>query len=444
MSQMTMTPASEPSRAHGAVPRGRRAARTRLGLGAAALSALALSACGGGEGEAEFAEESAAPEVVGEQVEQGFLYEDISQNVTVTDTLRPERGEIITPTGTLTVNEVQAVSAVPAEEIEREAVTDEETGEPLDYIAAEGEELRVVDLTFTPHGDQEDLYGGEHESGTTSELSIRAGGAQNHLQPLGSQADHRILVSAPEDGSTHFVVSSEGHDQYVDVLTGERQEDDVAAAYYRPVTTQEPHHTFPVDDSEFTVLYNGSEDGEGTVSYDLQVASASLTAWTQDGGWAAPGEAWLAVDWNYEAEAGGGSGAFGIEELAVKLSVDVDGTVTEDESNYQSGSFPGFSADDEVTTFASVPIDTTDVAVSLSGDVRTGLSDPYSLTEETAEFSTEELAISFPLTGDGAAADPSAEASAEAEPTEGAASAPAGGEDASGAGGSAGFTDTDS
>jgi hypothetical protein len=443
MSQIPTALVTGPSREQGLrKDRGAGRARTRLGLGVLALSALALSACGGGEGEAEFAEESAAPEVVGEEVSPGFLYEDISQNVTVTETLRPERSEVITPTGTLQVNEVQAVSTVPAEEVELEEVTDEETGEQLDYIAAAGEELRVVDFSFTPHGDQEQLYGGAHESGTTSELSISVGGSQNHLQSLDSQADHRILVSAPEDGSTQLVVSSEGHDQYVDVLTGERQEDEVAAAYYRPVTTQEPHHTFPVEDSEFTVMRDGEVDSEPAVSYDLQVASASLTAWTEEGGWAAPGEAWLAVDWNYEARPEDMSG-IGIDELKLKLTADVDGTASEDEVVAPGGAVPN----EERTSYAAVPIETTDVSLSLSGDVSVEYiygGSSYSLAEDTAEFSTEELAVSFPLTGDGAAEDPSAGASGEAEPTEGAASAPAGGGDASGSGGSAGFTGTDS
>ena len=81
------------------------------------------------------------------------------------------------------------------------------TASRADYGAPEGESLRIVDVSYMP--DEEFPA----DDAPTTELSIEVGGAQEHLSTLDDQQDHRILVSAAQDGTTQLIVSSEGHDQ---------------------------------------------------------------------------------------------------------------------------------------------------------------------------------------------------------------------------------------
>src|SRR5699024_12833921 len=99
--------------------------------------------------------------------------------------------------------------------------------EELDFAAAEGEVLRALDLSFAPEDDDDLAY---DDGPPPTDLSIRAGGPQTHLAELDLEDSTRTLVSVPQDGCAALVVSSEGHDQPGDLLTGERQDDDVAAA----------------------------------------------------------------------------------------------------------------------------------------------------------------------------------------------------------------------
>src|SRR5699024_6123186 len=152
--------------------------------------------------------------------------EDFTKDVTVTSTLNPENSTVITPTGTLSIDGLQELTSVPADAVDLDPELDED-GEVLDFAAAQGEVLRAVDLSFTPV--DEDAPGGGDGLPAT-DLSVRAGGSQTHLAEIDGKYTDRILLSVPEDGSAVLVVSSEGHDQLVDLLTGERQGDDVAAS----------------------------------------------------------------------------------------------------------------------------------------------------------------------------------------------------------------------
>src|SRR5699024_8586985 len=98
-------------------------------IGIAVLSTLMLTSCASETQPAGFADGENAAQTTESPAESsdgaapamtadpGFVYEDISEAVTVTDTIRPELAEVITPSGTLTINEVQDVAAVAAEEI---------------------------------------------------------------------------------------------------------------------------------------------------------------------------------------------------------------------------------------------------------------------------------------------------------------------------------------
>lgn len=368
----------------------------RSGVGLAALSVLMLAGCGSANEAAGFEpgagatseETSAAPAPTedaagGESLEPGFVYDDISKDVTSTANLRPENDRVVVPNGTLTINSVQDVSTVNGENLGLDAVDG-------GYGASEGEALRVVDVTFTPNEEFPD------SDAPTSDLSIRAGGAQEHLHTLDGEQDHRILVSAAEDGTTQLVVSSEGHDQSVDVLTGERTEDDVAAAYYLPTPRQEPHHAFPIDDDLFPTKATTRPAEDVTTSYSFQVDAAMLSAWTVKDGWAEPGEAWLVVDWKYEVTADHPVIPGSIERFDAALAIKVGDEVTEDKVHDEKKTG---DVDGTRSTSVAVPIDTTDIAISVAGNVVIDMLSGSGLQmagETTGDFASDELKISFP------------------------------------------------
>lgn len=369
----------------------------RSGAGLVVLSMLVLSGCGSANDTASFepgaggtSEEAAAtPEPTeeaaagGESVEQGFVYDDISQDVTSTANLRPEKDKVVVPNGTLTINAVQEVSTVNGEDLGLGVVDG-------GYGAADGEALRVVDMSFAPN---EEFPASD---APTSELSIEVDGAQEHLHSLDGEQDHRILVSAAEDGSTQLIVSSEGHDQSIDVLTGERVDDDVAAAYYLPTTRQEPHHEFPIDDDLFPTKSTTGPDEDVRTVYSFQVDSATLEAWTAEDGWAEPGQAWLVVDWKYEVTAEHSIISGHLDRFDAALAIKVGDEVTEDKVHDEDRNR---HTEGTRATPVSVPIDTTDVAVSVSGAVVISMSGGTGLQmagETAGDFASEELKISFP------------------------------------------------
>lgn len=399
-------------------------ARTKIArtcLAASAAAALALAGCSSDGDVAEFEEAngnqaansaepsaSAAPEPEAPRTEPGFRYEDFSREIEVTESIRPERSEVITPAGTLQVTEVQAIEQIPAAEIglEGQATSgSSEAGgsdvnhgtadaEPVEYAPAEGEVFRAVDVTFTP----DELTGEE----TSANLSFEAGGSQLELQELDDQDQTRILLSVPEDGSGRLIVSSEGHDQYLDVLTGERDEDDeVAAGYYRQVTRQEPNHTFAIDDAVFPTDFNGDPDDDVIIDSRVQISSVSLTGWSQEGGWAAPGEAWLNIAWDYEfdADTDSGSGADRVSEVTATLAV-TTASGSEEVEVYQEG---GGSRRDDVLSTVPVPIDTVEVELGVSGSLTASASGFRNVTgDDSATFASDTLEISFPDEGSGA------------------------------------------
>lgn len=386
----------------------------RSALSVATLSVLALTACGGDDSaEAEFeqsgsgeetaraddatvpADEERVPEDDADQdaeqprTDPGFTFEGLSREVTVTDSQQPDEGQVITPTGTLTVTEVETIEAVAAEEIGLEPEYAEGgdvdgDADPLDYAPAEGEEFRVLNLSFSQD------EGAEH--GETTSVALASDGSQEHLVDLGGEQELRILISVPREAQ--LVVSCDGHDQYMDALSGEREDDEVAAGYYRDVTGQDVNHTFPTETVDLAIT---SERGsqEGVVNFDAHVSSANLAGWAEGEGWASEGEAWLVVEWNYEAGLEDYPMGVDIEEAWFTLSAAAKGETYSQEEHAESVVPRG-----EVTTAFSVPVDVVDVDISLEGsaavDAPGGRLD---IGTPNPTFETEELPVAFPSEG---------------------------------------------
>ncbi|GAA1801673.1 hypothetical protein [Nesterenkonia flava] len=378
------------------------------GLSLLTVLGLTLTACGNDEGDeadpddnnVTDAEESSAEETTEEEdegpslpaAEAGLVYEDISQNVTVTDTHRPgDLGEVVVPGGVLTVESVETIESVAAEEI-GEAVEEPEEGAPggapEEFRAADGEVFRILTLSY-----EVDEDAGHH---TAASLALNVGGAQNHLQDLEMNNEYRILFSVPEDGGADLVISSDGHDQTVDVLTGERDEDDeVAAGYYRQITNQDVNHTFRIDDSIIaTVDHRGRTSDDYVVDYDFHVSSVRLAAWSEEGGWANDGEAWLIIEWRYEVSADGPAIFQAVHEVDVTLTAE-SGDESYEENYYDDAGH--VSSGDEHVTSIAVPLDTVDVALSFSGSAVAELGGSYELAGgDSVSFASDTLEVSFP------------------------------------------------
>ncbi|WP_256839669.1 hypothetical protein [Ornithinimicrobium faecis] len=388
-------------------------------LAIAALGALVLTGCSSGE-VAEFeeptpasdgggddaaassddseatgddaSEETAAPVL---EAESGLVQEGISREAAVLDTLRPERGSVITPAGTLTVEEAEVVESVPATEVGLTGAQEGDLAQP-----AEGEEFRILTMNFTP--DQATQGYGDEVLDVDAALALNVSGVQSHLHDLTEQQDLRILFSVPQGGDGTLTVSSEGHDQSIDLLTGERVEDEIAAGYYREVTNQDLNHTFEMDDSRvpFKQENGPEEEYEATVEYDLRVNSVSLTAWTPQEGWAAAGESWLVVNWAYEISGDSGVGGIGtdINDIDVTLTTTVREQTLEDSVKDEGGRRNNSA---EAVTVLAVPIGTVDAQLSLTGTAEYELSSAtnHTITDENAahlEFATDSLEVSFP------------------------------------------------
>lgn len=395
----------------------------RRAFGLAALSAFALSACGAektaefdpaggsgasdkGGGDAPAPSEAAAPDLP--QLEAGFVFEEFTKDITVAGTLQPQNSTIITPTGTLSIEGVQEIASVPADVLELEAETDED-GEELEFGAAQGEVLRALDLTFTPSSD--DPYG-EGAGIPATDLSIRAGGSQTHLAELGRSYENRVLLSVPEDGSAVLVISCDGHDQLVDLLTGERQEDDVAAAFYLDGRVQEPHHTFPVSVDPFPVLYGGDDDRDITSEVTLKAVGLSLTAWTEQTGWAEAGGALLVLDWTSAVSIISDlPGIVRTEGYTVTASVTAGDETATDEIRSEKIPFGPTNKKETSTLVVPVPVGTTTATVSVSGNFAINLDAAPGSYEMVGsgdrEFSSDELTVEFPTSGGAPSAQPS-------------------------------------
>ena len=408
----------------------------RSAIGLTALSALVLTGCGASSDDAaSFSDgdgtEDAAPasgpdespeaeEVEPEpeydyRVEPGFFATAISKDLTTTNTIRPTNKTVTTPAGTLTINEIEELDDIAADTAGLEAAYDEITDEELPYGPAEGEVLRVIDLGFVPS---------QADGVPATDISLKINGTQTHLSELASEYNDRILVSVPRDGSAQLVVSSDGHDQFVDLLTGERAEDPVTATYYRDVTRQEPHHVLRIASSEFPVLVDWGEVEESvnTVTYDVQIDAVELSAWQPDDGWAPEGRAWAVIDWTYSVE---NVGAHNWSELRVEsfhfdLAVDSDeeqSAISIAEADSSTNHYEGRDRRD----YVSVPAGTSTITLSVAGEttvVERGDTTLVEGVDATAAFSSAELSLDFPGGATASADDEPAEDGAAEEPAD--------------------------
>lgn len=366
------------------VARGKKLATVTL----VAAVALALSGCGGGGDDDKQstdpktsapAEAAAAP-----STESGFFFLDVTKDVKVGDKLSPTANEIIVPAGILEITEVQEIESIEPGAAQLPATEDDETIE--EYVPADGEVFRIFDLEFTPSDN-------EAGSAVATDLSLELDGTETHVTELSGSDTIRLLVSVDEKESGSLVVSADGHDQSFDLLTGERAEDDVAAAYYLDTRVQEPNHQFEIAQGTFEAVSATGNAQSLSTNFAFTVVKAELTAWSEADGWADPGKAWLAVTWSHDLSLDGGVGPQ-ITSISATLAITADSAKATDEVTYQET----FRESEERVINVSVPVDVTSADFSVSGSYSvnqpngSGLSIPGN---NAGEFASETTTVSF-------------------------------------------------
>lgn len=240
-----------------------------------------------GDGPAEDADKVAEPDLP--KADPDLLMTSVSPgSVTVTDVVKPgEKGKVITPDGTLIVESLGVAESISPD------------GEPPQQ-AADGHKLLVLSTNWENQSGYSDLD-------TTALLSVA--GKQTDItdaliDAYGSD-ETTLLVSVPDDEASSLSISYAGHDQIVDLATGERQPDPVTDVFYRPVTYQDVVKSASFGPTAYYTSDSGSAQ-EGT--YKIEIDWATLTPFvaTEAGGqgWAPEGSAWLFIGFNDSVSGG--------------------------------------------------------------------------------------------------------------------------------------------
>lgn len=301
--------------------------RVTAGLGIIAVSALIMSGCGSSDDEAEFADATETASDL-KPVDADLLTvpqeADLGKVVSTDATNAGDEGNIVVPSGELKVTGISTVEQVPQSVIdngvapEAAAPTDdeglpEETSEPESSEdadsgealgAADGKKLSLVTVDYTSiDSDQGPGLGSEDNPVDTADLAsptltLDLDGQSRELPKLDEDGQRTYLMSIPAEGKAEFVVTQDGHEQRLDLNTGKRLNDEVAATYYRektePIEVNEPM-AFP--DITAGVGRSGSSNSyDYKVKLSTELAEARLTPWTKENGWAEDGAAWLVID----------------------------------------------------------------------------------------------------------------------------------------------------
>ena len=293
------------------------------GIGIIAVSALLMTGCSAGDEEAEFADATETASDL-EPTDPDLLTvpqeDDLGKIVTTDAVDAGDESNIVVPSGELKVSGISSVEQVPQTVIDSsvapedaEVSDEEEVPSGTDASAspaetedgealgpAEGKKLSLVTVDYTAN-EEEPGHSSDDDPLDTSELAsptlgLDLDGQTRELPKLDEDGHRTYLMSLPAEGTAELVVTQDGHEQRLDLNTGKRTADDVAAAYYRektdPVEINEPL-AFP--DSTVTVEGSISED-DYTVKLTTELAEAQLTPWTEEKGWADNGTAWLLID----------------------------------------------------------------------------------------------------------------------------------------------------
>lgn len=361
-----------------------------IGIGILAVSSLLMSGCGKDNDDAEFAdatETASNLEPVAADLltvpQEGDLGRIVSTNAAKTG----DKGTIIVPSGKLSVTSVSTVEKVPKDVVdngvspedsvasdETEPPTAEESAEATDEASAgeelgpaAGKALSLVTVSYEANDPNSDLaYSATDDPGSTEDLAsptldLDLDGQTRELPKLDENGQRTYLMSIPADGTAEFVVTQDGHEQRLDLHSGEREDDAVASTYYRastdPVEINEPL-SFP--DSTVKVGNKGSNKSDAEVKLTTDLAQAQLTPWTRDDGWAKEGTAWLIISGKADKDLD-----WTLSQSTAKFTYSLDPD-SGDESSFEA-SVKG--SPDNFEEVVAVPVETQTVSVTGSAKV---------------------------------------------------------------------------
>ena len=291
--------------------------KTAATTGALMVMVLGLAACSGTD------EDPAGQSAT--SAESGMVLEvpDVSGLATTDATTPGDAGTVVMPTGTLTIERVSTVETVPAQiGDDATSAADDETLRPAD-----GEVFRLVQVRYSDSGGYSSTgQDADHEAEMPGSpmLSLSTDGQTQELGTLGSEhSEQAYIASVPAEGDASLVVSQAGHDQTVDLTTGERTPDDIAAAYYRDTTHADIEETLqiPTGHLELTGAHSGDTTKEVALNVDL--SDAQIGAWDPEEGWAEPDTAWMHLSGSIALDLSG-SGEVHVTNANVRVTVTPD------------------------------------------------------------------------------------------------------------------------
>lgn len=212
----------------------------------------------------------------------------------------PERSEIITPAGTITVEALGSAETVTVDGVPgQRGVPEDESAVP--HAPADGETFTYLWTSFQenelPEAPENDAY-------------LDLGDEQIDLSSLEGGG----LVSVPDSGADLVVTTGEDIEQRYDLTTGVRESDPITDGFYIENRYQpEAGITLDFPDFEDTLteddVNSPSQAGDLTISTEATIDSYSINAWNPQMGWADEGEAWLEVNWEADVSRDGDAGA---------------------------------------------------------------------------------------------------------------------------------------
>ncbi|WP_109507471.1 hypothetical protein [Nocardioides speluncae] len=311
--------------------------------------------------------------------EAGTALPQAPAGLELTDQTEPgDAGIVITPGGTLTVSSVASTATYTVEG---------EDGSLEAFAPAEGEEFRVVSYEFTESQDVE-------STPPPVTLSLESGGQVKQIIDLSNPSEAgvepgtppQLLVSVPaDDPETALAVSSAGHDQQVDLTTGERRPDAVADTYYRKVTRQDVAKSLRFQPQPFTDTHDTPHRMNVTVDVDAVELVPYVPEELGNQGWADEGKAWLVVHYTWGIKA---------DWLFASLTKELHTwqAAVGKRSLGKAQVRPGDGIDDLVAVI-EVPADTDQVTISAAVKATiTGLD----VNKRFANFPAESFDVGFP------------------------------------------------
>lgn len=358
----------------------------------AVIAGLTLTGCGGGEEDKDPAttdssssspststSPSKAPEETGPpRAESALVVADPKiKGLKTTKVGDGTKGDIIVPTGSVTVTSVATVEEIPGELVE-----DTGTLRPAD-----GEKFVLVTLEHT----KAKLAKGSVAAGLGDPLlQVTRGKDSAELDLPDSGKSATYLLSVPAKGDSSIAVSQSGLTQEVDLADGQRVTDSVAQTYYRKTREVKPKDGPTISPTKVDVVHTNGNDKTVSVSLDTPVTKVSLAPWVEGRGWAQEGTAWLSVDGSVSRQSA--SGVLSPGQTQAKFTVEYgDG-----ESEAMNVHLAPEQSSGEIHKSVAVPVDTESVTLLTTAGMEVWALEGYTVQGPgTVMLKSDRLEVDF-------------------------------------------------